>query len=504
MKKISVVLADDDKLILNDLKSLINWENLGFQLVETALNGRQALKALKKYRPAILVTDIIMPGMDGLELITRAKELLPNLKILIITSYDDFGYAKRALQLGVSDYILKNEITSISLGGKLLDIAATIERSSRISESFLRHELSEYFKKTEQDSALPGDLSSLKNDNYYFFIAAQCTPFTLNMDQANYALNSSLEYLSSVLEQFTNISIPIQFFCDKFLLFAIRMETSAQERHFLLSSVTRQLWQRFNSTFNQPCILFYYPHRSSIEKIRKIYQSALPLLRYSSAMFCETQPVDLEILLAKEKYVPLGRSFSFHQLTGSKDQAEEQILKLRHYLMLCSQNRDIASVVDFYRGFCIQMENLSYGHFDPNELRYFYNFESFLKWVFNTYQDCITIKNSDMSKQLSPSVRTAIEYMQENYSDYALTAEIISNAAHLSASRLGVLFKQETNRTINEYLTELRINKAIYFLKNTNMKIYEISEKCGYRSSQYFSQVFCGHTGKRPIDFRKV
>ena len=96
MKEISVVLADDDKLILNDLKSLINWEKLGFQLVETALNGRQALKALKKYRPAILVTDIIMPGMDGLELITRAKELLPDLKILIITSYDDFGYAKKS------------------------------------------------------------------------------------------------------------------------------------------------------------------------------------------------------------------------------------------------------------------------------------------------------------------------------------------------------------------------------------------------------------------------
>ena len=101
-------------------------------------------------------------------------------------------------------------------------------------------------------------------------------------------------------------------------------------------------------------------------------------------------------------------------------------------------------------------------------------------------------------------MRTAVEYMQENYSNYALTAEMISEAAHLSASRLGVLFKQETNRTINEYLTELRIEQAIYFLKNTNMKIYEISEKCGYKSSQYFSQVFCSHTGKRPIDYRKT
>lgn len=504
MKPISVIVADDDQLIIEDLKTLIDWEKLGFNLVATAQNGSQALKRLKKYRPQVLITDIIMPGMDGLELIRQARQLLPGLRILIITSYDEFDYAKRALQLGVTDYILKNEITSISLAGKLLDIASTIEESTRISESFLRQELSGYFKETNRNPSLPASIGSLKDEQYYFFVAAQCTPFTLNMEQAAYLLSASLDYLSYVLAQFTTLSLPVQFSNEKFLIFTVRIETSQQERRFLLSSVLRQLWQRFSSAFNQPCILFYYPHRITIEGFRKIYQDTLPVLRYTSAMFCEIEPINMESLSTGENYVPLNRTFPFHQLTASKEQAEEQILKIRHYLVLCKQSRDIATIMDFYRGFCIHMENISYGQFPANKLRYFYSFESFLKWTFNTYQDCITLKNSDSHKQFSTAVRTAVEYMQENYSNYALTAEMISEAAHLSASRLGVLFKQETNRTINEYLTELRIEQAIYFLKNTNMKIYEISEKCGYKSSQYFSQVFCSHTGKRPIDYRKT
>lgn len=502
MKPLSVILADDDQLILEDLKTLINWEKLGFELAATAQNGSQALKKLKKYRPQVLITDIIMPGMDGLELIRQARMLLPNLKILIITSYDEFDYAKRAIQLGVSDYILKNEITSISLAGKLLDIASTIEESSRINESFLRQELSAYFKESNRNMALPQSLSPLRNEHYYFFAASQCTPFTISIEQTNAAVNASLDFLTSVLAQFTALSVPLQFTYEKFLFFSVRIEASSQERHFFSSSITRQLWQRFSSAFNQPCSLFYYPHAVTMESFRKIFQKALPLMRYFS-MFYDTQPLNLETLMETEKYLPLNRSFPFHQLTDSREYLEEQILKIRNYLLLCSQNRDITAIVDFYRGFCTHMETLSCGTFQSSKLRYFYTIESFLKWTFNTYQDCITMKSSDQHSQLSPAVRAAIEYMKDNYANYALTAEMIAESAHLSASRLGVLFKQETSRTINEYLTELRIKQSIYFLKNTNMKIYEISEKCGYRSSQYFSQVFSGHTGKRPIDYRK-
>ena len=127
-----------------------------------------------------------------------------------------------------------------------------------------------------------------------------------------------------------------------------------------------------------------------------------------------------------------------------------------------------------------------------------------LKWIFNTYEKCLVALRDGKSARYSLPVKNSIDYMEKNYSDYTLNAEMISEHAALSSGRLGVLFKQETQQTINEYLTHLRISHAIWLLTNTNLKIYEISEKCGYRSSQYFSQVFYQHTGRRPIDYRKL
>lgn len=93
--------------------------------------------------------------------------------------------------------------------------------------------------------------------------------------------------------------------------------------------------------------------------------------------------------------------------------------------------------------------------------------------------------------------------MKKNLSDNNLTIDQIAEAAYLSSSRLSVLFRKETGQTVNDYLTDLRISHAIHLLENSNYKIYEIAEKTGYKSSQYFSQVFNQRTGRRPLSFRQ-
>ena len=93
--------------------------------------------------------------------------------------------------------------------------------------------------------------------------------------------------------------------------------------------------------------------------------------------------------------------------------------------------------------------------------------------------------------------------MKDNYANSSLTVEQIAERVSLSASRFSVLFRQETNQTVNDYLTELRISQAVFLLENSNYKIYEIAEKVGYKSSQYFSQIFSQKTGYKPLHFRK-
>ncbi len=498
MKPISVIIADDDQLMLDDLKTLLDWNALGFSLTATATSGTQALKLVRKFRPAILITDIIMPGMDGLALIEQLKELQPDLLILIITSYDEFDYAKRALRMNVCDYILKNEISAATLTARLTSMAFSIAHTSQISGSFLSQELESYF----MDGLLPDTLQALSGERYYFFVLSQIMPYTRTVAQLAEARRASIRYLSSLLTQPDAPAVSFQFSCDEFLLFAVRLESPKKERAFFLHSLTKKIWQRIKSNANQPCTLFFYPHRLGIEEFRAIFVQNRPLLTFFS-MFRPEEPADIEGLLAGERYQPQTRPFPFQRLDGVEEHAEEHLLLIKDYLTRCHESRDLAAILEFYQKFCTHMEVLSRGRLSVSEARIFYSLEALLKWIFNTYTDCIHMHRAESISPYSPAIRSAIEYMEQNYSSDSLNTEQIARHASLSVSRLNVLFKQETNRTVNEYLTELRIEHAVWFLQNTSMKIYEIAEQCGYRSSQYFSTVFCSHTGKRPIDYRK-
>jgi YesN/AraC family two-component response regulator len=183
---------------------------------------------------------------------------------------------------------------------------------------------------------------------------------------------------------------------------------------------------------------------------------------------------------------------------------ENNIMLFKQYVTKCCENYDIESILQLYCGFCTFIETTTNGRMSFKNDLYAPTPEVFLKWLFNTCEQCCQTLKHGSSRQYSAPVEAAISYINQNYSDDRLTAEIISSEVGLSQGRLGVLFKQDTGKTLKEYLTDLRIQKAIHFLQNTNMKIYEISAKCGYHSSQYFSQIIYQYTGKRPLDFRRA
>ena len=118
--------------------------------------------------------------------------------------------------------------------------------------------------------------------------------------------------------------------------------------------------------------------------------------------------------------------------------------------------------------------------------------------------NCLEVVRADKQTGYSISIRNAIDYMRHNYSHSDLTIDIIANQVGFSSGRLSVLFKQEVGQTVNKFLTDIRIEMAISLLENSQCKIYEIAEMVGYKSSQYFSQIFCRSTGRRPIDYRKI
>ena len=122
-------------------------------------------------------------------------------------------------------------------------------------------------------------------------------------------------------------------------------------------------------------------------------------------------------------------------------------------------------------------------------------------FLMRSYEWVIVSIGKRQMKVTSRAVTRAIEFIKNNYSNPQLSIEDIAENVSLSVGRLSVIFKAETGKTVMDYLTDERIKQAVYLLKNTNLRIYEVSLRTGYRSSQYFSKVFFKKTGKRPIDF---
>jgi two-component system response regulator YesN len=133
---------------------------------------------------------------------------------------------------------------------------------------------------------------------------------------------------------------------------------------------------------------------------------------------------------------------------------------------------------------------------------YFKGLSELLTFLKNKYEWSMEEYKKSLDVKYSSPLKHAIDYMNKNFHDTELSVDSIAENVNLSVGRLSVLFKQETGKTINDYLTDIRIKHAIYLLRHTNLKIYEIGQRTGYRSSQYFSKVFNKRTGKRPVDFK--
>ena len=141
---IPLMIVDDERLAIEDLSTIVDWNAYGFEIVATAFNGAQAFTKFMQLRPQLVITDIKMPIMDGIELIRRIREVDRQVPLLLLTAYADFSYARTAIQLGITDYIIKSEITAQSMAALLTKLRGSIEQQ-RQNRSILTGTMLEAF-----------------------------------------------------------------------------------------------------------------------------------------------------------------------------------------------------------------------------------------------------------------------------------------------------------------------------------------------------------------------
>lgn len=508
---LNVLIVDDELPIREELRSF-DWRSHGACLIGECDNGSDALEFCCNNFPDVVISDIEMPMMDGLSLFQHLKIIAPATQLVVLTCHKDFEYVSQALHLGALDYIVKVNMQDSHLA-EVLDKARTLIQSNRrvdfdkkrlrrnsISRIFRKFRSQEYnLAQLQQQLAALGVLlkgptylpliffntSSQDSESVLFEIQeyfAECDIFSKEGYDGWFPLSSSCILLwpddarncssECIKEKLGRIMTNIQKILNEHFPYL----TTEVRTHGIIGkpiSTVGQFPEYFSSLHQWEEFPFYFPNNNLFvepfphfypipnHQWMEMWERGLQL-RQNRTRLCHFIDSTFAEWVRKGSFEPIMvRRFCNLWLA-------ELLLSKQDVLLVSKINHELDSAFTF------------------DEL-----IDRILFWLNN--------KNRTM---LHPEMRCALVYIDGHLGN-TVTLSTVAEEIGLSPQYLSRLFHQEVGQPFNQYLTEKRIEKAMYYLNNSNLRVYEIAEKVGLPNYRYFSNVFKKRTGVTPVEYRK-
>lgn len=501
---LTFLIVDDEKLERNGIKFLLNKEKADFRILE-AENGKDAVGVLATEHVDILFSDVKMPYMNGLELARQAKEMNPDIEIVIFSGYNDFFYAKEALKYGVVDYVLKpvdpDEFhkTLERIFGHILQRQEKEKKRTKSKDYLTKYFLINYLFTGSE--ALVNKLDeNLKSEDH---VLQRCTRMIL--------VSSSNSFFDTEEEHFTeNLKEEIQrefyyvnldsnealfLFTEKYSDYEMLAEHiyhffSKQYESECYFAVSRPLegWREMPVEFRRLEKLleeqFYQPDhhvfmqeenaemQGTPEEDSRIMEQITKDIRYKDIAHIRQDFEKLEQKYRRdsrfsEMYVKFVFASILKEIYEQISTGDEKVLSKKiDRLYRCKKLQDVLDIVS----------------------RAIDEFEEYIKERENGFREEITAVKS---------------YIHHHYGEQDIGAEKLASLVYLSPGYLSAVFKEETGVTLNRYIREVRMNKAKELLENTNMKISQIAREIGISNNSYFSRSFREFFGCSPESCRK-
>ena len=509
-----VLIVDDEVIIRNGLYNMIPWSKLEIDEVRTASGAQEALEIAREAMPDIVLTDICMPEMDGLEMTRRMLEFLPDLRVLVLTGYDDFKYAQKSCSLGVKEFILK-PVDEVSLMNsiKLQVDNLKNELQSSIKSNILNRKLILENQKAFEKSLM--QLTENDSDTEELYIDGLILD-----DNCEYQVCLISPFLSgdSVWSQHKNL-----------LLISIKT--------ILINMIdSNNSGWTFQNREGDIIVIFYIKNsgESAEDQIAKLQE--IVGVEYDVDLKIGIGPIVSNISKINTSYIKARESSKIETTvtSGNADEvsnfeAVRQKDKLLYYKekMLVSFP-DTEAVKMYLKMYIDEVRNS--GMKKNNAEQKFYELAAAFYWQYlktTGYQAdgrletlITTLHNNDLEnccvfiemfiaklmysnkKQMHEIVEAATKYINERLTE-DLTVFTLAEQFHVARNYFSRLFKKEMGEGCNEYITRLRIEKAKQLLGASRLKTYEIAEKVGYNDTNYFSLAFKKNTGLSPKEFRE-
>lgn len=534
MKLYRLMIVDDEEEIRLGVIRKINWEEHGFIVVGDAENGKEALEMAEKVQPDVIMTDIKMPFMDGLELGKKIMDIMPSTKIIIFSGSDDFEYAHKAIKINVVEYVLK-PISSIELMGVLKRLKEKLDKeydTKRNIETLKNHYLESIPVIREQFlvGALEGRITKeqwLEDEKRLGldFIEKHLSVALIGVDgfvntKEDLELQNDIGLLSisikkivdEVMEKYCKfISFP---YLDKVvILLSFSEKDNISEIIKGLNEVCKVFECIFGSTISIGIGRIY----NNISKIRFSYNTAQTSLDYKiilgngKTIYIEDVEPDNSIQLQfdEQEEVKLLNAIKLSTqkdikeiLTNIFGKLEESFIPLEKYRIYVMEV--LTALLKLSQSYNIEVEDV----FGEGASFYLYVYKSccieeIKQWFIEKSLKLNELIKKERKNSSNYLVKKAKDYVKDNYSDYNLSVEKLSSELHVSPTYLSTIFKKEADMTFVNYLTSVRLDKAVKLLNTTDYKTYIIAEKVGYQESNYFSYVFKKKFGISPSKYRK-
>lgn len=525
----TLLIVDDESLVRNSIMRIIDWESIGFTTIYSAEDGQEALEICRKHKVNLVLTDIVMPFMDGMELSRHLTQEFPEIHIVVLTGHEDFEYAKQSVELGVKNYILK-PVGASTLYTKIKSICKKLNMESSQRQYIAKMKLQ-----------IHQSLPILQEKFLYNMVCTRHsikTDISKRIETLELPLNSS-RYMVGIVEadltQIDDIDTELYLFTEKNIvrdcigsqhcifddnnnkvIIIFNLDSFGEDDHFIAYSTLQVIQKTVCSVLkiSTTCAI-----GSSVKELMELYHSyheankALDC-RYSLGTDKVYDILDLNYIEKSFFYPFEGIKSLIYNIKFSEKKDIEQSMEVILSSLTGARNLSTSNIkmvfVELITSLLKEMADVKTVSTDVwNEgfslYRELENLSSLRKAVEKMLQFSIKVSEELRNLRLDSSrmiIQDAKQYIDQHYNKEELSLSMTALKVSVSTGYLSALFKKETGINFIDYLTNVRMGKAMDMLKNTDKKAYEIAYEIGFSNPHYFSVSFKKFCGKSPSEFR--
>lgn len=526
-----VLIVDDEHLVRYGIKAMIDWETLGFKVVGEAGNGKDGLHAFEELKPDVVISDIKMPVMDGMEFIGEVRMLDKQTKLILLTCLEDFDYAQKAMRLGTTDYLIKSDIMPKDLEQVMVKLKTTLDEERAKAGQTANQQTGESpLEVIAPDTLLLGLVQGTLSSAYI-------TTEKLNVSGLAH-LNGGLtlfhikiDYLEQLSKRLSESSIillhtqgveAVREACAAAGYISEQFSGSTGEWNVLLKDIDSAaattlgngIIAKFYENWQVSVTVAISNPFNSLSLLRNAYAQAEERYKLKLFLGCgiviDSEPEQRTVQESSPSFI-VNKKLNEYLYSLDREAMKQYVIGILE---------DTEAKLDYDRAQLIAIElllNLTAMYSElTNDHEWLYErkkelydqikeletLDDMKLWFIEVYEELISKLRSGYSSDQGV-IPKVIAYIDQHYAQ-ELSLQILSQHAHLSKNYLANLFKKETGEGVIDYINKVRLERAKALLRSTELKSGEICSMVGVSDSKYFSKLFKKLEGMTPSEYREA